>query len=98
MSSEASKRKLYRFSGKCAVHCKRRPAVLCGVLLAASAFAAFFPTPVRAKQADSSTAPAVVQPGAPGKPSKTLPASTKATLPRPSHADVEFMQGMIMHH
>ena len=42
--------------------------------------------------------PVVVQPGAPGKPSKTLPPSTKATLPPLSQADVEFMQGMIMHH
>jgi uncharacterized protein (DUF305 family) len=40
----------------------------------------------------------VVQPGAPGQPSKTLPPSTKATLPPRSQADVEFMQGMIMHH
>jgi uncharacterized protein (DUF305 family) len=39
-----------------------------------------------------------VQPGAPGKPTKTLPPSTKATLPPRSQADVEFMQGMIMHH
>jgi uncharacterized protein (DUF305 family) len=42
--------------------------------------------------------PIVVQPGAPGKPSKTLPPSTKAALPPLSQADVEFMQGMIMHH
>src|SRR5258708_34996545 len=42
--------------------------------------------------------PVVVQPDAPGKPSKTLPASTKATLPPRSQADVEFMQGMITHH
>jgi len=40
----------------------------------------------------------VVQPGAPGKPSKTLPPSTKGTLPPRSPADVAFMQGMIMHH
>ena len=40
----------------------------------------------------------MVQPGAPGQPSKTLPPSTKATLPPQSPADVEFMQGMIMHH
>jgi uncharacterized protein (DUF305 family) len=45
------------------------------------------------------TEPAVVvQPGAPGKPSKTLPPSTRAKLPPRSQADVEFMQGMIMHH
>ena len=42
--------------------------------------------------------PVVVQPGAPGKPSKQLPPSTKATLPPMSQADVQFMQGMIMHH
>jgi len=42
--------------------------------------------------------PNVVQPGAPGKPSKTLPPSSRATLPPRSRADVEFMQGMIMHH
>jgi uncharacterized protein (DUF305 family) len=47
------------------------------------------------------TAPAksvVVQPGAPGTPTKTLPSSTKASLPPRSPADVEFMQGMILHH
>ena len=42
--------------------------------------------------------PVVVQPGAPGKPSKTLPPSTKGTLPPRSAADVQFMQGMILHH
>jgi uncharacterized protein (DUF305 family) len=42
--------------------------------------------------------PVVVQPGAPGQPSKTLPASTRPTPPPVSHADVDFMQGMIMHH
>ncbi len=53
--------------------------------------------PLSAQQADPA-APNVVQPGAPGKPSKTLPPSTKGTLPPRSPADVEFMQGMIMHH
>lgn len=43
-------------------------------------------------------APAVVQPGAPGEATKTLPADTHAALPPISRADVEFMQGMIMHH
>ena len=50
-----------------------------------------------ARQTDSGK-PAVVQPGAPGKPSKTLPATTRGQLPPRSAADVEFMQGMIMHH
>ena len=67
------------------------------ILLAATALAAFLPPPARAQQGDRA-APVVVQPGAPGKPSKTLPPSTKATLPPRSEADVEFMQGMIMHH
>jgi uncharacterized protein (DUF305 family) len=42
--------------------------------------------------------PVVVQPGPPGAPSKTLPPSTRAALPPKSAADVEFMQGMILHH
>src|SRR5262252_6493448 len=42
--------------------------------------------------------PVVVQPGPPGMPSKTLPSSTRASLPPHSSADVEFMQGMIVHH
>jgi uncharacterized protein (DUF305 family) len=78
---------------------RRGAAVLCGMLLAASALSAFFVSSARAaQQTDSATTPAVVQPGAPGKPSKALPPSTKAALPPRSQADVEFMQGMIMHH
>jgi uncharacterized protein (DUF305 family) len=51
-----------------------------------------------AQQAPAQTAP-IVQPGAPGKPGKTLPPTTTATkLASPSEADVAFMQGMIMHH
>lgn len=42
--------------------------------------------------------PVIVQPGAPGQPTKQLPASTRAILPPRSLKDVEFMQGMIMHH
>jgi uncharacterized protein (DUF305 family) len=77
--------------------------VLCGMLLAASASAGFF-CPIGlffsamwALQTDPAK-PVVVQPGAPGKPSRTLPPSTRATLPPRSQADVQFMQGMIMHH
>src|SRR5260370_23135502 len=55
-------------------------------------------SPLLAQQAGDPPTPAVVQPGAPGEPTKTLPASTHATLPPLSAADVEFMQGMIMHH
>lgn len=42
--------------------------------------------------------PVVVQPGAPGQPTRQLPSSTRATLPPHSPADVQFMQNMIMHH
>ncbi|HET6979889.1 MAG TPA: DUF305 domain-containing protein [Pyrinomonadaceae bacterium] len=42
--------------------------------------------------------PVIVQPGAPGQPTRTLPASTRATLPPHSAADTQFMQNMIMHH
>ena len=42
--------------------------------------------------------PVVVQPGAPGKPTRTLPSSTNAKLPPHSPTDVKFMQDMIMHH
>ena len=40
----------------------------------------------------------VVQPGAPGTPSKSLPPSSRASSSPVSSADVAFMQGMIMHH
>lgn len=42
--------------------------------------------------------PVIVQPGAPGQPTKTLPASTRAVLAPVARKDVEFMQGMIHHH
>ena len=60
--------------------------------------ACFFVLPVCAQQTDSKDAPVVVQPGAPGQPTKILPPSTRAMLPALSPKDVEFMQGMIMHH
>jgi uncharacterized protein (DUF305 family) len=69
-------------------------------LVAASTLAGLFSlpvSPVNAQQADPAT-PVVVQPGAPGQPTRTLPESTRATLPPRSSADVQFMQGMIMHH
>jgi uncharacterized protein (DUF305 family) len=67
------------------------------MLLAVLALTAFGSSTGHAQQADP-TVPVVVQPGAPGKPSKTLPPSTRGKLPPRSQADVEFMQGMIMHH
>jgi uncharacterized protein (DUF305 family) len=68
------------------------------MLLAANAPTGFFSFAARAQQITNPTTPVVVQPGAPGKPSRTLPPSTKATLPLRSQADVEFMESMIMHH
>ena len=46
----------------------------------------------------AASAQVIVQPGAPGQPSKVLPASTRAQLTPRSAKDIEFMQGMIMHH
>lgn len=46
----------------------------------------------------SAQSPVVVRPGAPGQATKQLPADTRPTLPPTSMKDVEFMQGMIMHH
>ncbi len=73
-------------------------ALLFGTLLAAGTAISFYSSTAQAQQSDSDATSVVVQPGAPGKPTKRLPASTKGTLPPPSPADVEFMQGMIMHH
>ena len=66
-------------------------------LMAASTLAGLCSLPVRAQQADHAM-PVVVQPGAPGQPTRILPPSTRATLPPDSPADFQFMQGMIMHH
>ena len=52
---------------------------------------------VYAPQAEAQT-PVVVQPGAPGQPTKTLPPETQPALPPTAAADRQFMQGMIMHH
>src|ERR1700730_10022246 len=97
MFSCPPKWQLYRVRRKRKLHSPRGFAVLCAILVAASAPPGLFSSPARARQAGPST-PVVVQPGASGKPSKTLPPSTKATPPPLSQADVEFMQGMIMHH
>jgi len=66
-------------------------------IVTAGALAGLFSLTVCAQQAGQGT-PVVVQPGAPGQPTRTLPPSTRATLPPRSPADVQFMQGMIMHH
>ena len=66
-------------------------------LISICGFACLLTVSVYAQQAEPA-APVVVQPGAPGQPTKTLPPETRPTLPPASAADINFMQGMIMHH
>ncbi|MBP6003334.1 MAG: DUF305 domain-containing protein [Pyrinomonadaceae bacterium] len=54
--------------------------------------------PTDAQTSGKDGSPVIVQPGAPGQPTKVLPASTRAKLLPLAKKDVEFMQGMIMHH
>src|SRR5438128_10357403 len=88
--------KSLHLNGKPELRSVLRVAVWRSGLIVASALAASISLPVCAQQADP--APVVVQPGAPGEPTRTLSPSTRATLPPSSAKDVEFMQGMIMHH
>ena len=66
-------------------------------LLAAGTLALSLSLTVSAQQAEPK-APVVVQPGAPGQPTTTLPSSTRPTLAAATAADVQFMQHMIVHH
>jgi len=93
MFGYAPKFEFHRLRRKRQPQSARAPIALLGVLLIAGAPACLAAS---AQQADP--APVVVQPGAPGEPSKTLPASTRPSLLPVSPADVDFMQGMIMHH
>ena len=67
------------------------------VLAAASVLAGLSPSRVCAQQ-PAPAKPVVVQPGAPGKRTRVLPPTTKGKLPPVATADVQFMQGMIVHH
>jgi uncharacterized protein (DUF305 family) len=84
--------KSFYFKGQRKLHSAMRSG-----LVAAGILAGLFSLPICAQQADSGT-PVVVQPGAPGQPTRILPPSTRATLPPRSSADAQFMQDMIMHH
>jgi uncharacterized protein (DUF305 family) len=77
--------------------CYPSAVLLASVLLATSAYSGSVPFLATPQQKEAA-APVVVQPGAPGEPTKRLPDSTKGVLPPRSPADVAFMQGMIMHH
>ena len=68
------------------------------VLAVASAAAILLSSHALYAQQSDTTAPVIVQPGAPGQPTRTLPSNTTGTLPPSSPKDVEFMQGMIVHH
>ena len=89
--------KSLHFKGKPKLRSVRGVAAWRSGLVAATTLAGLFSLPVCAQQAEPAT-PVVVQPGAPGQPTRTLPPSTRATLPPRSPADVQFMQGMIVHH
>jgi uncharacterized protein (DUF305 family) len=80
---------------------KRKPHTLSGAGMYSCAWlaaAVLCSWPATAIHAQQPTAAPVIQPGAPGAPSRTLPPSTTGVIPQNSHADIEFMQGMIMHH
>lgn len=51
-----------------------------------------------AQQPEDMKPPVIVQPGAPGQPTRVLPPDTRAKLPPVSAKDIEFMRGMIVHH
>lgn len=77
-----------------------RPApfhLLLRLAVSAAVAACFFSLPVYGQQADSAP-PVVVRPGAPGQPTRSLPSSARVSLPPRSPKDIEFMQGMIVHH
>lgn len=76
----------------------RATCMLTPLLTAAPVLAGLSVSQLAAAQRNSNSTAVVVQPGAPGQPSRTLPPSTRPTVPRVSRADVAFMQGMIMHH
>ncbi len=98
MLDHSTPMQLFPFSAKLKLRSVISVAALRSELMAAVALTCFLSLPVCAQQADSKAPPVVVQPGAPGQPTRTLPPSTRATLPPRSPKDVEFMQGMIMHH
>jgi uncharacterized protein (DUF305 family) len=68
------------------------------MIVSAASLTFFLLLPVCAQQTDSQLSPVIVQPGAPGQPTQILPPTTRGKLPPRSRKDVEFMQGMIMHH
>src|SRR5437870_12784193 len=107
MFSYAPKWRLYRFRRNRKRDSARGSAVLCGMLLglllgaitAAGFFSSrgLFSSAILAQETDPATL-VVVQPGAAGKPGRSLPPSTSATLPPRSDADVEVSECLVMQH
>lgn len=97
MLSNVLKWWLYRCTLKHRLWSVRPFPVLCSVAVTVSGLAAFFSSVALAQRPETAP-PVIIQPGAPGKPSKKLPESTTGKLPPRSQAEVDFMQGMIMHH
>jgi uncharacterized protein (DUF305 family) len=98
MHGYAPKVKFFGFRRKRKPYPATGSVALLGVIIAVGTSAGLFIPSACAQESDPAKTPVVVQPGPPGKSSKTLPPSTRAKLPQRSQADVEFMQGMIMHH
>src|SRR3954465_10858197 len=98
MLDQSTPMKSFSFSAKLKLRSVINVAAPRSGLIAAGALICFLSLPVCAQQAESPAPPVVVQPGAPGQPTRTLPPSTRAILPPRSPKDVEFIQGMIMHH
>ena len=84
----------YSFAGRISVN---RCEASFGRWLVVAVLIVLFTLAVAAQQQDPNL-PVIVQPGAPGQATKVLPPNTRAELPARSAKDIEFMQGMIMHH
>ena len=64
--------------------------LIAAVFVAATALIA----PAFAQQSEQ----VIVQPGAPGQPTRVLPPDTRPKMPPVAAKDIEFMRGMILHH
>ena len=77
---------------------RTRSLILLSAFLASGVVLPIFSATANAQKSEIASPPVVVQPGAPGQATRVLPSSTRAKLPPLSAKDIEFMQGMIMHH
>jgi uncharacterized protein (DUF305 family) len=78
----------------------RIPAILLIASAVASCRTATSARPAAAPPAQADPRPPIIQPGAPGQPSRVIAADTATDLSRVQYidADIKFMQGMIGHH